>query len=106
MTIKIAERIGRDLPDEAGAASESGNACRRVSGRSAADLMRGAHMRIEPFGFLFINQPHRTFDEPLADEEIVACIGNHVDNGVANAQNIEAGVAHSKSSSCSARLGA
>ena len=52
MTIEFAELVGRDLADEPGAAAECRNARRRIAGRSAANLVRRAHVRIEPLGLL------------------------------------------------------
>ena len=51
-------------------------------------------MRIEPLRLLGVDQPHRPFDEALGAQEIVGRIGDDVDDGVADAQHVEAGVGH------------
>ena len=92
--IEFAELVGRDLADEARAAAERRDARRGVAGRSAADLMRRAHVRIEPLRFLGVDQPHRPLDQALRVEELVGRVGDHVDDGIADAQHVEAGVGH------------
>ena len=66
VAIEFAELVGRDLADEAGAAAERRDARRGVARRSAADLVRRAHVRIEPLGLLGVDQPHRALDQPFA----------------------------------------
>src|SRR5439155_14351594 len=95
MLIDLTELAGRHLADEPGAAPRSGDATARVTGRRAADLVRGAHVRIEPLRLLGVDQPHRSLDQPLRRQEIVAGVGDHVDDGIADAQDIEARVGHS-----------
>jgi hypothetical protein len=56
--------------------------------------MRRSHVRVEPLGFVGIDQPHRAFDQALGAQEIVGRIGDHVDDRIADAQHVEAGVGH------------
>ncbi len=92
--IEFAELVGRDLADEAGASAERRDARRGIAGRSAADLMRRPHVRIKPLGLLGVDQPHRALDQPFGGQEVVAGIGDHVDDGIADAQDIEARFGH------------
>ena len=95
MPIEFAELIERDLANEAGAAAESRDPRSGVACRSAAHLMGRPHVRVKPLGLVSIDQPHRAFDQPFRREEVVAGIGDHVDDGIADAQDIEARIGHS-----------
>ena len=65
VTIEFPELIRRDLADKARPSAKRRDAGRRIAGRASAHLMRRAHMRIEPFRLLGVDQPHRAFDQPL-----------------------------------------
>ena len=97
MLVEGAELVGSDLADEAGASAERRDARRRVRSRTAADLPRGAHVRIKPLRFLGVDQAHRSFGQPLGGEESVVGVGDDVDDGIADAQHVETAVGHSKS---------
>ena len=93
--IEFAQLVRCNLADEAGAATQRGDASRGVARRSAANLVRRPHVRIEPLRLLGVDQPHRAFDQAFARQEIVVGIGDHIDDGIADAQDIEARVGHS-----------
>ena len=95
MPVECAELVRSNLPDEARAAAQRGNACSGIARRSAADLMRRAHVRIEPLGLLRVDQPHRSLHQPLGLKELVRGIGDHVDDRIADAQDVETAVGHS-----------
>ena len=95
MAIKFAELVGGDLADEAGPPSERRDSSSGIAGRTAADLMGRTHVRIESLGFFCVDQAHRAFHQSLLGEEVVGGVGNHVDDGVTDAQDIEALVRHS-----------
>ena len=94
VTVESAELVGRDLADEGRAAAERGDARGGIAGAAAADLVRRAHVRIEPLGLVGVDQPHGALGQPLARQEIVAGFCDHVDDGVADAQDIEARFGH------------
>ena len=95
--VELAQLVGSHLPDEARANAERCDPRRRVRGRTAADLARGTHVRIEPLRLLGVDQAHRAFRQPLGIEESVVGVGDDVDDGIADAQHVETAVGHSKS---------
>ena len=97
VAVELAELVGSDLPDEARASAQRGDARRRVRGRTAADLPRRAHVRIEPLRLLGVDQAHRALRQPLGIEESVVGVGDDVDDGIADAQHVETAVGHSRS---------
>jgi hypothetical protein len=92
--IDLAELVVRHLADEAGAAAEHRDARRGVAGRAAADLAARAHLAVKPRRLLRVDQPHRALVEPLGGEEGVVGGGDDVDDGVADAEDVEASVGH------------
>jgi hypothetical protein len=51
-------------------------------------------MIVEPGRLRRVDQAHHALGQPLLREEGVIAIGDDVDNGIADAQHIEAGVGH------------
>ena len=94
MAIDVAELVVRDLADEAGASAEHRDAGGGVAGGAAADLAARPHPAVEPGRLLGVDQAHRALVQALPGEEIVVGGGDHVDDGVADAQDVEALVGH------------
>jgi hypothetical protein len=89
-----AQRIIGHLADEGRAGAEGRQTGDRVGRRSARDLDRRSHCRIEPFGLGLVDKAHRALDKPLADQEIVLGTGQDIDNGVADADDIKSRFRH------------
>jgi hypothetical protein len=90
-----AELVVGDLADEGGAPAEGADAGGGVAGAAARRLDRGAHQGVEPLGLLGVDQAHRALDQVFADEEVLLGPGDHVDNGIADAEHVEFGFGHS-----------
>ncbi len=88
--VELAQLVGRDLADEAGSAAQCGHPGRGVAGRSPADLARGAHVLVQPLGLGGVDQPHRSFGQPLGGEERIVGVGDDVDDRIADRQHVEA----------------
>ena len=54
----------------------------------AADFYRRAHVAIKTGGFGFVDQTHRALVQAVLGQEVVAALGNNVDDGIANADNL------------------
>ena len=76
------------------ALAEHGHARQRVRGRAARHLDRGSHRGIEAFGLRRVDQPHRPLGQPLFGQEVIVGVGDHVHDGVADAEHVEAGGGH------------
>src|SRR3546814_1006461 len=91
VTKNLAELIARDLADEAGTAAGRGKARDRIRLRSAACLPRLAHPTVKAGRLGRVDQPHRALGETLRFEEGIVGGGDHVDNGVADGEDVQAG---------------
>ena len=89
----VAEVVVGDLADVGGAAAEAGDAGHRVGRRSTAHLDGRAEGVVEAERAAGLDQRHRALDELLTDQEIVVGLGDDVDEGVADADDVVAGVA-------------
>ncbi len=97
MLVNLAELIVGDLADEAGAQAERGETGRGIARRAAADFACGAHQSVKPHRLGFVDQPHRALVERLGGDEGVVGDGDDIDDGIADAQHVEAGVGHGMS---------
>ena len=99
-----AQLVVAHAANEASTAAELGDGRHGVGHRAARGFNARAHGAIEGLGLLLINQGHGALGEPLAFEESVVALGEHINDGVANANDIEGcrGGGHALSS---ARLG-
>ena len=82
-----------DLADVRRPAAEAGDAAHRVGRRSAAHLDRRAERPVQLHGPLGVDQLHRALDQVVGVEERVVGVGDDVDQRVADADDVEAGVA-------------
>ena len=94
VAVEIAELVGSDLADEAGASPERSNSGGGVPRRTAADLVCRTHVRIEPLGLRGVDQPHRALGQAFRVQEAVGRVGDHIDDRIADAQHVEAQVRH------------
>src|SRR5262249_14971243 len=88
------EQVVVHLADIGARAAERGDPGHRIAGRSARRLDRRAHHMVKRVSPVRVDQGHRPFDEPLLSEEILLGMSDHIDDGVANADNVESGRCH------------
>ena len=89
MAVDGAELIGLHLAEIGGLAAEGGNAGGGVAGRAAGDFDGLAHVGIERFGARLVDQVHRALDQPMPADEAVLDPRDHVDDGIADAQDVD-----------------
>ena len=94
VAVDLAEEVVAYLADIGTPPAKRGEAGHGVAHRSARDLDRRPHQRVERLGPLGIDQGHRPLDERLACEKRVVSAGDHVDNGIADADDIDIGLGH------------
>jgi hydroxymethylpyrimidine pyrophosphatase-like HAD family hydrolase len=75
--------------DERGGAAERRHADHRARGRSPGHLGRRAHRRVEVVGPLGVDELHRAPVEAVRDDEVVGFVTEHVDEGVADPDDVE-----------------
>ena len=89
-----AQLVVADLADEGRAAAEGGQAGDGVGRRAARTLDAGPHVPVQRIGSLGVHQGHGALGQPVAFQEPVVCMGQHVDDGVADSDHVEAGLCH------------
>ena len=89
----LAELVVVDLADVGGAAAEAGDTAHRVGRRAAAHLDRRAERLVEVDRAIGVDQVHPALDQPVLDQERVGGVGDHVDQCVADPDDVEPGVA-------------
>ncbi len=99
-----AERIPADLADITRPALEGGDSGDGVGSRAAGDLDRRAHGRVEGLGPLGVDQGHGPFAEPVLREEGLLGMGQHVDDGIADADDVEERFGHGRLQVLSRRI--
>ena len=75
--------------DEAGAAAQLRNTRQGVGGGAAGGFQAGANAGVEPLGLRFIHQGHGALGEFQVVELVVVGMHEHVNDGVADADNVE-----------------
>ena len=60
----------------------------------AAEFAGRAHLAVEAHRLGLVDQPHRALVEALRGEEGVVGVGDDVDDRIADAQHVEAGLGH------------
>ena len=89
--------VGLHLAEIGSLAAQRSHAGCRVASRSAGDLDGLAHVAIELFGTYLVDQVHRALHQSVPGYEILSHACNHIDDRVANAENVETGSRHEKS---------
>src|ERR671919_2449881 len=75
----------------AGPAAEAGHPGDAVAHGAAGHLDTGAHGCVELLGPVGLDEGHRALDQPLDLEERVVCVGQDVDERVADADDVQGG---------------
>jgi hypothetical protein len=91
VTEHVAEVVVGDLADVRRLAAEAGDAGHRVGRRAATHLDRRPERLVQADGALGLDERHRTLDQFLRGEEVVIGLGDDVDEGVADADDVVAG---------------
>ncbi len=89
MAEDLSQQIVAHLADKGAAAAERGEASHRVGGRPARRLDRRPHPPVERLGALGVNQGHRPLDQPLFRQKVLLGMGDHIDDRIADADNID-----------------
>src|SRR5262249_759936 len=88
------ELVVGDLADIGGLAAKRGDPRDRVGGGAARLLDAHSHPAVERLGLVLIDQGHGALGELLGLDEGVFRLGKNVDNGVADADDIDSGGGH------------
>ena len=86
------------LADECRAGAKARYADDRVRGGTSRTLDRRAHCCVDRLRPHFIDQRHRALVHALRDQEVIFGAGDHIDNGVADAEHVIAESSHVLSS--------
>ena len=89
-----AELVVLDLADEGAAPAEARDADDRVGGRAARNLHRRSHRVVDRLRARLVDQRHAALGHALLDQEIVVGAREHIDDGVADAENVVAKRGH------------
>ena len=84
-----AELVVLDLADEGRARAEARDADDGVGGRAAGDLHRRPHGVIDRLRARLVDQRHRALAHAVLEQKVVFGAGDHVDDGVADAEDVE-----------------
>ena len=84
------------LPTKAPRAAQARDADDRVGGRAAGNLHRRAHGLVDRFRALLVDQRHAALGHALLGQEIVVGAREHIDDGVADAEDIVAKRGHAE----------
>ncbi len=83
-----AQLVVADQADITRAAAQRGEPRHGVGDRSAGHLHPGPHLGIEPVGFEGVDEARRPLDEAAPGEEGLVRVGDHVDDRVADADDV------------------
>src|SRR5205823_7641422 len=86
----VAESVILDLADECRAGAETSETDRGVGGRPARNLDGSPHCTVDRFRPRLVDQRHTALVHAVANQEIVVDARDDVDDGVADAKNVEA----------------
>ena len=90
MAEHVAQLVVRDLAEIGDARAERGRDRAGVARRSAAAFLAGRHGGIQRLGRLGVDQHHRALVHVMARQERVVRARHHIDDGVADAEDVEA----------------
>ena len=91
-----AQLVVAHLADEGAAPAERSQPRHGVGRRAARDLDRRAHGGVERLGARAVDQGHGALGQVLGLEEGLVGLGQHVDDGVADADDVEGLVGHAR----------
>ena len=94
MNEDLAELVVLDLSEKGALAAEGGKARDRIGAGAARAFDGFAHTAIEHVGALRVDQCHAALLDVLKLQEGVVGIGDHIDEGIADAGNVIFQLAH------------
>ena len=89
-----AELVVADLADIGALAAQRGDAGHGVAGGTARHLDPRTHPAVQLFRPVGIDQGHGAFFQAVGFNERIVGMGDHVDDGVADTDNVEGGLGH------------
>ena len=89
-----AQRVVPHLADERCARPEARHADDRVRRRATGNLDGRTHRFVDALGLLLDDERHRALANGVTHEEVVIGAGDHVDDRVADAEDVETGLGH------------
>ena len=88
----LTQAVVGDLAQVRRPATEAGQATHRVGRRTAAHLDRRSERLVQVPSAIDVDQSHRTLDQPMVAEELLVGVGDHVDQRIADADDVVASV--------------
>ena len=88
---RAAELIVLDLADKGRSPPRHDKPDNGIGRRAAGDLDRRAHGVIDRLGTRLVDQRHRAFVHALLEQKIFFGAGDHIDNRIADAENVVTG---------------
>ena len=93
--VEAADLVGLDLADEGGAGAETGDADDGVGAGAAAHFGRRAHILVDGRGAGLVDQRHAALGHAVAGEKTLIGLHQHVENRIADPENVVFCVSHS-----------
>jgi hypothetical protein len=90
----LAELVASHAAYEAAFAPEGGNSGARVRHRPAGLLLGRSHSGIKLIGLGSVDQLHEAFLHAVIGQERLVAARNDIDDGIANPNNVIAGIRH------------
>ena len=84
----VAELVVPDLAEKGALAAERGEPRDRVGAGTARHFDGGAHLAVKRVGAFRIDQRHAALLDAVRGQESVVCVGNHIDERVADARHV------------------
>ena len=89
----VAQIVGCDLADKSGATAERGNARCGIGGAAAGDAaLIGWHAVVEGGRAFRVDEMHDALGQPFAFEKAFLDRRDHIDDGIADGQNVKTGI--------------
>lgn len=93
VTEDFAEIVVPDFPDVSGPPAETRDPTDGVRRRSSRHFDCASQCRIELHRSIRVDQGHRSLDEFLSADEGVVCVGDDIDEGIADSHHVVGGLA-------------
>ena len=91
MAERAAELIVLDLADERPAPAEARKPDDGIGRRAAGDFDRRTHRVVNQLGARLVDQRHGAFVHALFEQEVFLGAGDHIDDRIADAENVVTG---------------
>ena len=88
VAVEAADLVVLDLADEGGAGAEAGEADDGVGAGAAAHLGRRAHVAVDRRRPRLVDQRHAALGHAVADQKALVGLHQHVENRVADPENV------------------